>query len=489
MPVRSTSKRRGIRVPAVSLRVEVGADHTNKADEIARQIRQAISSGVLKPGDRIASTRQLATDIGVARGTAFTALELLAAEGLLESKRGCGTFVSRYARKTATRVASGKTPLPEPRFSLIPDVDREESGFINCQPCRPSVSEFPVPIWRRCVSFAGSARPSSSYGDPKGSWNLRESISNYLRRSRAFDADPSQIIVTNGAIHALYLLATAYVDRNSVVAMENPGYPLARQVFGLTGAKIVNIPVDDQGMTTSNLPEAAKGCRLAYVTPSNQFPIGSRLALSRRYKLLEWASENRVLLLEDDYDGEFRYDVRPLPPLASLPHDGHVVYLGTFSKTMYPGIRVGFAVAPKEIIDVMASLRTVTDYQSNTISQRALAKFIDDGEYEKHVHRMRRTYARRRSVLANTLTDRYKDMALKGIDSGINALVQLANGVSAAETAQRARSLGISVVPLARYDYDKRSASDDSLVVGYGALNSDEIVKAVSALALASSSG
>ncbi|MEM7706186.1 MAG: PLP-dependent aminotransferase family protein [Pseudomonadota bacterium] len=486
MPLHTARTRSRTRAPAVSLRLDIGENFANKSAEIARQLRKAISSGILRPGDRIASTRQLASDLGVARGTAFTALELLIAEGLLETRQGSGTFVSPDARSTTVPVASGKNPLPQPKISIIPDVDSDDGSLINCQPCRPSVAEFPVPVWRRCMSFAASARPASNYGDPMGSWDLRESISHYLRRSRAFDADPSQIIVTNGAIHALYLLATAYLDRESAVAMENPGYPLARQVFGLTGAEIVNIPVDEQGMQTSELSKIGENCQLAYVTPSNQFPMGSRLSLQRRCELLEWASENRVLLLEDDYDGEFRYDVAPLPPLASLPHDGHVIYLGTFSKTMYPGLRVGFAVAPKPIIEVIAGLRTITDYQSNTVTQRALAKFIDDGEYEKHVHRMRRTYARRRAVLADLLGNHGNDMVLRGIDSGINALVQLQNGTSAADVAREARGMGVSMAPLTRYDYENENGADHSLVIGYGALESHEIVDVVSALASSS---
>lgn len=453
----------------------------NLSVEIAAQIRRMLDSGTLNKGDKLPATRVLARELDVARGTVVAALDSLIAEGFLVTKRGSGTFVSEDW-VPATPLVPERTQIPPRLFSIKPDVDVSPRGVLNFQTCRPSMEVFPQTAWRRAAADAASRLPSADYGDPQGELELRIAIAAYLCRARGLDVNADEIIITNGAVQAMHVLGQIYLDGDSAIAFEDPGYPLARQTFGMTGAKIQDIPIDEEGFCVDALSLQRERAKLIYVTPSHQFPTGVRLSLARRQALLDWAVTQNALILEDDYDGEFRYDIAPLPPMAAMNTNGYVVYFGTFSKTMFPSLRVGYAAGPKELIQEMAAYRAVTDYQTNSQTQLALASFIESGEFEKHVHRMRRVYSKKRKRLRDVIAQTQMPATLSGIDSGLNALLRLDADVSATQLADRARLKGIEFTPLSRYAHT-RFASDDALVLGYGALSEAEIETGVTKLA------
>ena len=458
----------------IQLKWEVSPDGEPLTYQISELIRQAISEGSLRPGDRVPPTRHLANDLRVSRGTVTTAIELLVAEGLLETRIGAGTYVSHDAV-----LGADSFQYFEPQHSLdlknvpIPDRDLTTDAKIDFTPCRPSLEAFPMNVWRRCVSLASSALPSPDYDDPQGNERLRIEIADYLRRARGLTTDPSQIMITNGATHAMHMLTELLVSSEDQVIFENPGYPLARQIFTSTGAKLHFCDVDEDGLVTDQLPNSGRPTKLIYTTPSHQFPLGSRLSLRRRHTLLRWAAENGAIIIEDDYDGEYRYDVPPLAPMAVMAPD-LVAYCGTFSKTMFPGLRVGYVVAPKHIMEKMAWLRKLTGYAQGTLTQSALANFIAQGHFERHVHRMRRVYAEKRRTVLHAVSNLEIDATIVGLDSGLSVVVQPPQSFNAKAIVKRGMEKDVFVIPVSRYREGRRK-HDNGLVIGYSALTHDQI--------------
>ncbi|MEM9496138.1 MAG: PLP-dependent aminotransferase family protein [Pseudomonadota bacterium] len=450
--------------------------------QLAARIRQSILSGELAAGDRLPAARRIAAELKIARGTVTAAIDTLVAEGALETRTGSGTYVAADAAflNIAARKASPKITLNIKRALPTPDIDTPATDYIDLRPCRPSLERFPLQTWRRCMSKAASRAPEPDYGDPRGEDTLRREICSYLRRARGLSASPEDIIVTNGAVHAMHILSELFLDKKSKVAFENPGYPLARQTFALSGAEIAACRVDTDGIIPGDLPKDACNVKIVYVTPSHQFPTGGRLSLGRRRALIEWAEKRSALIVEDDYDGEFRYDAPPLTPLATMAPNS-VVYCGTFSKTMFPGLRLGFAVAPRPIIDAMAAYRTVSEYAPAAPNQGALAHFIAEGYYEKHVHRMRRIYAGKRKLLSALVQQHNGNATLQGLHSGLNALIQLPQDRSAKTLSQHMEKAGVLIPPVARYDIT-RKPSDNALVFGYAAPTETEITRSVELL-------
>lgn len=457
----------------IHLKWEITSDGGSLTQQISGLIRQAIQDGSLRSGDRIPPTRHLANDLRVSRGTVTTAVELLIAEGLLETRTGSGTYVSQDATLGSS----------VPQFELIrtfeikdvprPDRDLTTDAKIDFTPCRPSLEIFPMNVWRRCVSLASSALPSPDYDDPQGNERLRIEISEYLRRARGLTADPSRIMITNGATHAMHMLTELLVTSKDQVVFEDPGYPLARQIFTSTGARLHFCDVDENGLVTDQLPLSDRCTKLVYTTPSHQFPLGSRLSLRRRHELLTWATENGALIVEDDYDGEYRYDVPPLAPMAVMAPD-LVAYCGTFSKTMFPGVRVGYVVAPKHIIKKMAWLRKLTGYAQGALTQTALATFIAQGHFERHVHRMRRIYAEKRRTVLHAIATLDIEATIVGLDSGLSVVVQPPQSLTDKAIVKRGIENDVFVIPVSRYRERKRN-TENSLVIGYSALTHDEI--------------
>lgn len=464
-----------------SLKRDLKRDSGELSKQLVEQIRRAIVDGELQPGDRLPASRLLARELHVARGTVTTALETLVAEGLLEPRAGSGTYVSDDAARCAEPSQPvAQQPMAKLPVILQPAVDTVLDASIDFRPCRPSLEAFPIAVWRRCLAAAGSAPPSPDYGDPRGDIRLRQTLVDYLRRARGLVFDVEQIIITNGAVHAMHLLAATCLDRRSKVVAENPGYRLARQSFEVAGATLIPCPVDDAGLVVERLPKRASQVRLVCVTPSHQFPTGGRLSLGRRRDLISWAEQRDALIIEDDYDGEFRYDIAPLAPMAAMSN-GCVVYCGTFSKSMFPGLRIGFAVAPKRLIDALAAYRSIAEYAPNTVMQTALVHFIEAGHYDRHVHTMRRIYARKRKALADALSQSSFAAELKGLDSGLNACVRLRPGLTGTQLSASALKLGIDLPPIRHFAIDD-SVADDSVVFGYAGLSLEQIERGVALL-------
>lgn len=446
--------------------------------QLAACVRGAIVEGKLVRGDRLPASRTLARELSLARGTVTTALEGLLAEGLLEARIGSGTYVACDARHVGRPQSFHPTRTYDfAREAIPPDIDAPVRARIDLRPCRPSLEAFPLNTWRRCLSAAASAVPSSDYDDAQGTLELREAIAEYLRRARGLMTSSDRIVITNGAVHAMHLLARIFLNETQSVVVETPGFPLARQALGSTGARIRCCGVDEAGIIVEDIATNIDAPTLVYVTPSHQFPIGSRLSLPRRTRLLEWAERTGGLIVEDDYDGEFRYDVSPLAPLAALSAQ-HVVYCGTFSKTMFPGLRLGFAVAPEPIAQAMTKTRAISEYAPPRVTQRALATFIDSGSYERHIHKMRRVYAAKRKAVVEGLGNHAR---LVGIESGLSALVELPPANDAQEVSRALEKQGILVPSLARYAFDNKPISN-ALVFGYAQPSLEELAKATRAI-------
>lgn len=445
------------------------------------QLRDMVHTGDLPPGAKLPASRRLAADLGVARGTVVSALETLVAEGLLETRRGAGTFVSNVCCPSNKISIAGRAP-PLGQHVETADVDPVVSGDLNFQACRPSLELFSQTAWRRAAAFAASAQPSSDYGDPQGEPALRIAIASYLCRARGLDIDPAEILITHGAIQAIGLLSQLYVEPGDTVVFEEPGYPLARQSFENASARIAPVGVDCDGLDVSQLDSMRGPVRLIYVTPSHQFPTGARLSLERRQQLLNWAVANDALILEDDYDGEFRYDIAPLAPMAAMGAGGFVMYLGTFSKTLFPSLRIGYAAGDRRIIAKLAALRAAADYQTSALTQLTLARFIDTGDFERHIFRTRKLYAGRRQCLMDALAESDLPAQLCGMSSGLNSLIRLDTPMPAGLIAEQARLAGITIAPLSRYSVDPKS-TDNALVFGYAAASEAAIRTGVQELA------
>jgi len=359
---------------------------------------------------------------------------------------------------------------------VAPDVSPTHVGgdVIEFRAGEPAVAPLSDAAWKRAWRRAAGEALPSTYADAAGDPGLRAEVAAYLRRSRGVACGPDDVVVTSGAIQGLHLVARAVLAPGDVAAFEDPGYRLARQVLRERSARILPVPVDEDGLRVAELPLGADAPSLVYTTPSHQFPLGWRLSLPRRRALLAWAREHDSLIVEDDYDGEFRYDTAPLPALASLD-PVRVVYLGTFSKVLSPALRVGFVVAPPVLRERLIALKTIADYHTSWPVQRALAFFLRSGDLERHLRRMRRIYACKRQVLVREL-DAVRPLArVGGLEAGFHVYVDLDERVNAAEVARRAEERGVRVEVLA--PFYTGNVAPNGLLLGYGGLEPAQIVR------------
>jgi GntR family transcriptional regulator/MocR family aminotransferase len=387
----------------VDIQLTLHGEH-DLAGQLYRQLRGAMVEGRLQEGERLPSTRDLARQLGVSRKTTLDVFERLIAEGFLVTRPGDGTFVSGgLTRLQASAPAQAVSqPVIAPIWTQLPDaLAMPKPGATLPLDFRGGVtdkSQFPFEAWRRCMNHAlrAQARGLGAYRDPAGEQELRLAVSRYLAFSRAVACNWEEVIVTQGAQQALDLIARVLIQPGDVVAVEEPGYPPARACLAALGAKVVPVPVDEHGLVVARLPAGAK---LVYVTPSHQFPLGMPMSLERRAELLEWAQRHGTLIVEDDYDSEFRFEGRPLEPLKSLDRAGLVAYVGTFSKTIFPELRVGYVVPPPSLHPYLRKAKQIGDWHSCTLTQTALARFMLDGDFAKHLRRVHKLYTARRQVL------------------------------------------------------------------------------------------
>jgi GntR family transcriptional regulator/MocR family aminotransferase len=399
-------------------------------------LRSAIQTRRLAAGTSLPATRALAADLGVARGTVVAAYDQLVAEGYLISRRGAGTQVADLGP-----VPTG--PAASPRRTAV---------RLDLRPGTPDVTSFPASTWLRCERRALAAAPASAfgYGDVRGRRELRHALVDYLGRTRGVQADPDQVVITAGATHALSLVSLALgAAGETSVAMENPGFAMHRPVVRQAGLRIVELPVDGHGADIDRL--AASDAPVAVVvTPAHQYPTGVTMQPARRHALTTWARTTGGLVIEDDYDGEFRYERQPIGSLQGTAPD-HVVYLGTTSKTLAPGLRLGWTVLPRRLVEPVTQVKLGADLAAPTITQLTLAEMITSHAYDRHIRTMRLRYRRRRDQLL-TAVEAIEPGLVTGIAAGMQAPVHLPAGAPAEEDVIAAAAAeGLAVEGLGRH--------------------------------------
>ncbi|MDQ0380027.1 MocR-like pyridoxine biosynthesis transcription factor PdxR [Amycolatopsis thermophila] len=456
----------------MDIQIELGAGR-GRRDAIYRQIREAILDGRLRAGDALPPTRELAQRLVVSRNTVSAAYDRLVAEGFLEARVGSGTFVGAGARRdgagpgerAAALTASAAwddVPRPPRRFAERPEYDFRSGA--------PDVSLFPFETWRRLMTqqLRRSHHDLLTYGDPQGHAGLRAAIARHIGVSRDVRVAADDVLVTNGSQQAVDLAARVLLEPGDRVAVEEPGYPPPRQLFATLGARPVGVPVDEEGIVVDAIPD---GCRLVYVTPSHQFPLGVPMSMARRLALIEWACRNDAAILEDDYDTEFRYTGRPLEPLRSLDSSGRVLYIGSFSKVLLPGLRLGFLVAPPGLRPALAKAKYLTDWHSASPAQAALAEFMDTGEYARHIRRTRREYAARRDVVRGVVERDFPELRLIGSSAGLH--VSAMSSAPVRPMVLAARKAGVRIYALG--DFTRPRDALEGLVFGFGAIPRERI--------------
>ncbi|MGK4595969.1 PLP-dependent aminotransferase family protein [Amycolatopsis sp. w19] len=447
--------------------------HTDLAARIYRQLRDGILDGRLRAGERLPPTRELARELDVSRNTVAVAYERLTAEGFLDSHVGRGTFVSPgFVARSRRAAPAGTGVRPVARWRSLPDPPGDDRPAFDFRVGAPDPALFPLRTWRRLVSQAlrPSLLPPSGYADPAGLEALRMAIARHIGAARSVRAGVEDVLVTQGAQQALDLIGRVLIEPGTRVAVEDPGYPPAERLFAAHGARIVKVPVDAEGLDVTAL---AKGTRLIYTTPSHQFPLGTPMSLARRTALLAWAERNDAVIIEDDYDSEYRFSDRPLEPLQSLDHDGRVLYVGSFSKTLLPLLRLGFLVAPASLRPALRQAKQLMDWHGDLVTQSALASFIDEGLLARHVRKATREYSVRRDRILAFVRDELRDV-LEFVPSSAGlhlcAPVSPQATVTVDSAVTEAAQAGVAVESLSTY-----GGTRGGLVIGYGLVGTDRI--------------
>ena len=467
-------------------------------------LRRAILAGLLRPGQRVPSTRLLAAELGVSRLPVLTAYEQLLHEGYLEGRVGAGTFVSDAlpddalrpvpiagrergspsARPTVrggehvTQVMHTATarPVRPPRVAPRP---RDEGGLRPFRISLPALDEFPHATWARLVArHARALEPAHmAYGDPAGLGTLRSAIAEHLRTSRAVRCEAAQMLIVPGSQAALRLCAAVLLGRGDRVAIEEPGYPLARAALGASGAELEPVAVDEEGIDIAELRALGTRVRAAYVTPSHQYPLGASMTAARRLELLEWAAHRNAWLIEDDYDSEYRYVSRPLGALQGMDAHGRVIYIGTFSKVLFPALRVGYIVVPPALLQRFTDARESLDIFSPTLYQLALADFLGEGHFTRHLRRMRALYLRRRAALLDGLARHCAGrLVVHNADAGLHVATFLSDGVRDVDVLSRMSEHGLTAKALSTCYAG--SVSRSGLLLGFGGSSEQRIARA-----------
>jgi GntR family transcriptional regulator/MocR family aminotransferase len=457
--------------------------------EIYRQLLRAILDQRLRPGDRLPSSRELARALVVARATVTAAYERLAGEGFVEVRQGAGTFVSELAaqagRDTPTQRSSGVLqPRPIWESIVLPTVfDKPPRFDFRTGLCDASL--FPDREWRQAVTRAlrSSTTTGGAYEHPAGHRDLRTAIVRHIGISRSIKASADDVIITNGTQQAFDLLARVLLAPGDGIAVESPGYAPPKQLFKTLGIRMVGVPVDREGLVVDALP---CDVRAVYVTPSHQYPLSVTLTLARRQALLAWAEQNNAAIIEDDYDSEFRFGERPLEPLQTLDTNGRVVYLGSFSKTMLPALRLGFLVTPPSLRAALHKAKYVSDFHSSILAQAALARFIDDGAFARHVRRATAIYRQRHEMIADVISRDFTDhLELIPSTTGlhVSALVRTMSAHQIAAVTRRAAERGVAVQLLSSQVLSPLAVSPlPGIMLGYGAIATSHIEEGLSLL-------
>lgn len=484
---------------AAPLPVDLSGIQLDPQQGLARQLYQAlrerILDGRLQRRTRLPASRDLANLLGISRNTVTRAFDQLYAEGYIEGRIGAGTYVAELSGATRP------TPVPSAQAQLSGSTQSAALQLLQNHHLNPPLSGpprafrvgvpafdlFPFETWAR-LSARFWRKPSPArlgYGDPAGDWQLRELIAAYLRNSRGLHCDPAQIIVTNGAQQAISLCAQLLVTPGARVAVENPGYRAAGHALAIAGAQLCGVAVDGEGLDTAALEEV-EGCRLVYLTPSHQYPTGVTLSLARRLQLLEWAERNNGLIIEDDYDGEYRYSGTPLAPLAALDRQGRVLYVGTFCKIAFPALRLGYLVLPLALAEAFAQRRALDMRHSEIGTQAVMAEFIAAGHFQRHIRRMRTAArSRRDALLAGWPADVPGCAPLPVVEAGLHLCVRVDSLARERELICAAERVGVEISALSSYWLPDSRTPDDQragLVLGFAAVPEAQINEALAAL-------
>ncbi len=481
--------------------------------QLYEALRQRVLDGRLVSGTRLPATRDLAAALSISRNSVVRAYDQLYAEGFIESRVGDGTYVAQLptAKKLSTKVSTGLSTGLSPALStkwanLPQDLDSEvihSGGLAQIKtnhlpqppagPPRafrvgvPAFDLFPFEVWAK-LNGAFWRKPDLEqlcYGDPAGDGRLRGLIAAYLRSSRGMQCTAEQIVITSGAQQAISLCAQLLVERGDGVAVENPGYRAAGHAFALAGGKLHGVPVDGEGIDCQVL-NTLQGCRVAYVTPSHQYPLGVVMSLARRLELLAWAERTGGWIIEDDYDGEYRYSGAPLSPLAALDRSGRVLYVGTFGKVAFPALRLGYLVLPVGLVDAFSRRRAVDMRHSEVSTQAVMAEFMAAGHFQRHIRRMRRAALSRRNALLNGWPSE-----LPGVDNlpntaaGLHLTVRVGSLAREHQLVEQARAVEVEVNGLSSYWLPDSSTPPDQragLVLGFAAVPEAAISQALGRL-------
>jgi GntR family transcriptional regulator / MocR family aminotransferase len=458
----------------------------NGSSPLTRQIyswfRQEILQGTMSGGERLPSTRELAEQLHVSRTVVVLAYEQLLAEGFIAGRTGSGTYVSDGLETghRSTQAKLAKLKLSSFGHSVEAAAPSMHFPGQRAKPLpydfaygRSDIRMFPFETWRRMLLRHARRAPvrELDYGPAAGSMALREAISAQLRRSRAVACDASQVVVVNGSQQALDLIARVLIERDDRVALENPIYQGTSEILRTAGARLVPVPVDREGLRPAGLPRDA---RMAFVTPSHQFPTGAVLPLARRLELLDWARREDAVVVEDDYDGEFRYEEHPLESLQGLDTEGRVIYIGTFSRTIFSALRIGYLIVPKSLVPAFTSAKWLCDRHTATLEQETLAEFIGSGMYERHLRRVRRRNAGNREVLLEAVGKYLGERVdVTGDGAGAHVVLWPRERISESSIVEKAATRGVGIYGISRYFLTR--PSKQGLMLGYSRMKEEEI--------------
>ena len=456
--------------------------------QICEAFKAAILDGSLGAGQQVPSTRSLSQELGVSRIPILNAYAQLLAEGYFETRTGAGTFVSATLPEQPEQGASG-SPVVRRGRQEDPAVSRDSVrltgipwayGYGAFSIGQLAFDQFPIRTWSNLVCrHARRIRARSlNYGDAKGSKEFREAIATYLRTARAVHCEAGQIVVVSGSQQALDLSARVLFDRRNRVWVEEPSYGLMRHALTLAGCELVPVPVDQSGLDVSAGIKLCRQAKGAYVTPSHQFPLGVTMSASRRLQLLDWAERAGSWIVEDDYDSEYRYESMPIASLQGLDRNSRVVYIGTFSKTLFPAVRLGYMVLPPDLVDHFVAMRRVMDIFPSSLYQSVLADFINQGHFARHIRRTRMLYAERRTALVDAIRSEFGDeLEICGSEAGMHLVVILPKGFRDDEIAARAALRKLWLWPLSR-TYAGKPARN-GFILGFAATPAREFPAAV----------
>jgi GntR family transcriptional regulator / MocR family aminotransferase len=463
-------------------------------------LRAEILHARMGPGARLPSTRDFARQYGLARGTIVNAFEQLKSEGYVEGSVGSGTYVSKVLPEKLLQQSSGhvvsihaaEPGVPRRRKPVVSNYGRRArlfGGYEN-RPTRafranlPALDLFPIALWTkltlRCMRRISTRDLMGC--DPLGYIPLRQVVAEYLSRSRGVRCVPDQVAIVSGVQEALDLAARLLLNPGDRVCVENPGYTGAILAFQASGARVFPAGVDDQGIEVPRLP--AKGVRLIYVTPGHQFPLGTTMSLARRLQLLEWARKSGAVIFEDDYDSEYRFSGRPIPALQGLDDGGSVLYAGSFSKVLFPALRLGYVVIPFDLLHQFEAVQSLTSRHAPMLEQLVLSDFITEGHFGRHLRRMREVYAERLSVLLQESRLRLAGLLeISSVEAGLQTAGWLRGGIDAETATAAAAKRNVDVTPVGRYSHG--SAVPQGLQMGFAAVDVKEIRRGVRELAIA----